>query len=285
MNKWNRRICCLLCAAVLLSGCGGGEAVQTETQGEAVDTVVPGTLTVVTSPDYAPHEFYTIAEDGTPTLAGFDLALAQYIADYAGLKLDIVTVDFDGVLSEMQTQTADLAVAGLSPDEDREVIMDFSDIYHMSTQVLVCAEKNKDRYPSIEAMNGPEYTVAVQIGSNQGKLAEEFTPEAELISLPKATDMITELLAGKLDGAYLEGTVAASYQKNYPELYIIAEVPYDRNGAVVGVRKGNEALLKLVNEAIAAAKEDGSMDRFVIEANDLAGGKIGILSDGKIIEQ
>lgn len=40
-----------------------------------------------------------------------------------------------------------------------------------------------------------------------------------------------------------------------------------------------------MNEAIAAAKADGSMDRFVIEANDLAGGRVGILSDGEIVEQ
>ena len=66
-----------------------------------VETVTEGKLTVATSPDFAPYEFYAIGEDGSPTLAGFDMALAQYIADYMGLELEVVTVDFDGVLSEL----------------------------------------------------------------------------------------------------------------------------------------------------------------------------------------
>ena len=42
----------------------------------ALETVSEGKLTVATSPDFAPYEFYAIAEDGTPSLAGFDIALA-----------------------------------------------------------------------------------------------------------------------------------------------------------------------------------------------------------------
>ena len=63
------------------------EATQTEqteqpTQSAAADipTVSAGKLTVATSPDFAPYEFYAVDESGTPQLAGFDIALAQYIA-------------------------------------------------------------------------------------------------------------------------------------------------------------------------------------------------------------
>ena len=93
-----------------------------------ISTVTPGKLTVATSPDFAPYEFYAVGEDGTPKLAGFDIALAEYIANELGLELEIVPVDFDGVLMELQTKAVDLGVAGLSPDPKRESIMDFSDI-------------------------------------------------------------------------------------------------------------------------------------------------------------
>ena len=76
------------------------EAEETETETAELKTVAEGKLTVATSPDFAPYEFYAIGEDGTPALAGFDMALAQYIADDLGLELEVVTVDFDGVLSE-----------------------------------------------------------------------------------------------------------------------------------------------------------------------------------------
>lgn len=88
---------------------GASEADTTEAAAAAeITTVTEGKLTVATSPDFAPYEFYAIGEDGTPALAGFDMALAQYIADYLGLELEVVTVDFDGVLSELQTKSVDL---------------------------------------------------------------------------------------------------------------------------------------------------------------------------------
>ena len=71
---------------------------------DKVETVTDGKLTVATSPDFAPYEFYSIDEDGNPTLSGFDMDLAQYIADKMGLELEVVPMDFDGVLSELVTE-------------------------------------------------------------------------------------------------------------------------------------------------------------------------------------
>ena len=278
----------LLTLAMVLSlaACGGKkeeapaeeakEPEQTETQESAesaVTTVTAGTLTVATSPDFAPYEFYAIGEDGTPTLAGFDVALAGYIADYLGLELEMVTVDFDGVLTELQTKSADLGMAGLSPDPKRTSIMDFSDIYYEGGQSFVTVAGNEDLFPTLEDTNKAEYSIGAQTGSIQMDLANENSPDADIIALPKVTDLISELLTGKLDGAYIETDVAKSYQKNYPELEIVLDVPYDSEGSAIGVSKGNEALLAAVNEAVAAALSDGSMETFVAEANELASGE------------
>ncbi len=239
----------------------------------AVETVTEGKLTVATSPDFAPYEFYAIDEEGTPTLAGFDMALAQYIADYMGLELEVVTVDFDGVLTELQTKSVDLGMAGLSPDPAREAAMDFSDIYYEGGQSLVTVKDNAETYNSFEAVNSSDVSVGAQTGSIQLDLANENTPDADIVSLPKVTDIISELLAGKLDAAYIETDVAKSYQKNYPDLEIVLDVPYDVEGSSIGICKGNEALKAAVNEAIAAAKEDGSLESFIAEANALASGE------------
>lgn len=238
-----------------------------------VQTVMAGKLTVATSPDFAPYEFYAIDEDGTPTLAGFDVALAQYIADYMGLELEMVPVDFDGVLTELQTKSVDLGMAGLSPDPAREAAMDFSDIYYEGGQSLVTLKDNAETYNSFEAINSSDVTVGAQTASIQLDLAYTNSPDADIISLPKVTDIIAELLAGKMDAAYIETDVALSYQKNYPELELVLDVPYDVEGSAIGVCKGNESLMAAVNEAIAAAKEDGSLENFIAEANALASGE------------
>ena len=276
------------CMAASATACGGSKPAETtaaateaettaaesaaeessaeETKAAAdIETVTPGKLTVATSPDFAPYEFYAIGEDGTPKLAGFDMDL--------GLELEVVTVDFDGVISELQTKSVDLGMAGLSPDEKRMGIMDFSDLYYMGGQSLVTVKDNAEKYNSFEAINKPDVSVGAQVGSIQMDLANENSPEADIVGLPKVTDIISELLTGKMDAAYIETDVAKSYQKNYPELTLVMDVPYDAEGSAIGVCKGNEALLAGVNEAIAAAKEDGSLEKFIADAGELAAGE------------
>ena len=272
------------------SGSEEGEESKAEEDGAAageLQTVTPGKLTVATSPDFAPYEFYAIGEDGTPALAGFDIALAQYIADDLGLELEVVTVDFDGVLSELQTKSVDLGMAGLSPDPKRESIMAFSDLYYVGGQSLVTVKDKADTYNSFESVNKPEVSVGAQIGSIQMDLANANSPDADIVPLPKVTDIIAELLSGKMDVAYIETDVAKSYQKNYPELEIIMDVPYDQEGSSIGVCKGNDALLAAVNGSIAKALEDGSMEKFIAGANELASGEKyeGLLDESGQVQQ
>ena len=245
-----------------------------EEEAATLKTVTDGKLTVATSPDFAPYEFYAIDDNGDPVLAGFDPALAQYVADYLGLELEIVPMDFDGVLAELANGTVDLGMAGLSPDPKRADSMDFSDIYYTGGQSFVCVQSNKDKFTDLASTNNPEFSIGAQTGSIQVDLAETNSPDADIVQLTKVTDIVAELLSGKLDGAYIETAVALSYAQNYPELCVLLDVPYDSEGSSIGVVKGNDALLAAVNKAIAAALADGSMDKFVAEANEKASGNV-----------
>lgn len=313
MKNMKKLLCMLLALAMVLALCACGsttdeaaeetpaeEAAATEAPAEEaaeeevdysamtidelkplISTVTEGKLTVATSPDFAPYEFYAIGEDGTPQLAGFDIALAGYIADYLGLELEVIPVDFDGVLNELAAGNVDLGMAGLSPDPTRMDAMDFSDIYYQGGQSFVTVQDKVDLFPDLESANKPEYSIGAQNGSIQMDLANEYTPDADIISLVKVTDIIAELMGDKLDGAFIETAVAENYAVSYPELAVILDVPYDVEGSSVGVVKGNAPLLAGVNLAIAAAIEDGSMDTFVAEANELSTGEIieGLLDD------
>ena len=289
----------LLALAMTLSLAACGSDSTEETEEETVDytamsdddlkaaitTVTDGTLTVATSPDFAPYEFYALDENGDPQLAGFDMDLAQYIADYLGLELEVIPMDFDGTIMELQNKNVDLGMAGYSPDPKRADSMDFSDVYITGGQTFVCLESNKDQFTSLEDANNPDYQIGAQVGSIQADLAHENTPDADVIELTKVPDIIAELVTGKLDGAFIETMVAESYATQYPELCLALEVPYDAEGSVVGVSKGNAALLEGVNRAISAAKEDGSFDQYVVNAVDLASGDYAYLQDGEIVQQ
>jgi polar amino acid transport system substrate-binding protein len=235
-------------------------------------TVKEGYLTVATSPDYAPFEFYSLDEKGKPTLVGFDMDLAKYIADYLGLTLELVPMDFDGTITELGNKKCDLSMAGYSPDPDRLIYMDFTDVYYTSEQVLVTTADKKDIITSTEIANNPDYKIGVQIGSIQAELAKEFTPNADIVELTKVTDIVMELSTGKLDAAFIETPVVQAYANTYKNLQIACVIPQDDNGSVIGVYKGNAELLKYVNEAINKCISDGTFAQYVAKAVDLAAG-------------
>ena len=235
-------------------------------------TVKDGYLTVITSPDYAPYEFYALDAEGNPSLAGFDMALAQYIADYLGLTLEVVPMSFNGIVAEMGTGSADLAIAGLSPDPERQTAMDFSDIYYEGKQAFVTSKDKASKFTDLASTNSADFSIAAQTGTIQMDLAAEFSPNAEIVSLTKATDIIAELVSGQLDGAYIEWDVAVAYKANYPELTIVCEVPYEAEGNVIGVAKGNTDLLKYVNEALHKCVDAGEFAQYVATALEQAAG-------------
>ena len=279
----------------LLAGCGAKkEADATDYSTMTIEELKPllktltaGKLTMVTSPDFAPYEFYALDENGTPTLAGFDIALGYYIADFLELELEVVPMDFDGTISELGAGKADIGMAGYSPDPKRENAMSFSDVYYTGGQSFVCHVDNAASFPTLADANKAEYQIGAQIGSIQAGLAKEHTPDADIVELGKVTDIIAEVIGGKLNGAFIEKVVAETYAKNYPELCVVLDVPYDAEGSVIGVNKNNPALLAAINLAVKAALEDGSMAQFVADANELSTGDKyeGLLDNGAVPEE
>ena len=235
-----------------------------------LDFAVDGKLTVGTSPDFAPYEFYALV-DGEPQLAGFDMALAQYIADALGVELNVVPMGFNGIIGELMTGNIDLGLAGFSPDPEREDSADFSDLYYMGGQSFVIRAADAEKYTSYEDFDG--LSVGAQLGSIQYNLAMENTPNANIMGLTKVTDIVAELVSGHLEGAFIETVVAESYVKQYPDLMIAWEVEYDTEGSAVAVQEGDAAWLAAVHLIIADAIESGKMDEFVAEAVTLAEGE------------
>ena len=154
-------------------------------------------------------------------------------------------------------------------------------IYYAGGQSFVTVKGSEDKFPTLADANKAEYQIGAQTGSIQYDLATENTPDATIMQLPKVTDIVAEVISDKLDGAFVETVVAETYAKNYPDLVVLFDVPYDQEGSVVGVKEGNAPLLAAVNLAIKAAMEDGSMAQFVAEANELATGEKyeGVLDD------
>ena len=68
---------------------------------------------------------------------GYDVQIAQYIANKLGMELEIYAITWDGLLPALQSGTVDAIIAGMSPTAEREAEIDFTDVYYSSNLVVI----------------------------------------------------------------------------------------------------------------------------------------------------
>ena len=98
----------------------------------AVEDKTKDQLIVVTEPGFEPFE-YTIGDK----FAGIDMEIAKLLADSLGKELVIKTIDFDSIFSTLNTNGADIGMAGITVSPDREKLVKFSDSYYNASQELI----------------------------------------------------------------------------------------------------------------------------------------------------
>ena len=268
-----KKLLAMLLALVMvlaLAACGAADdAADDAAADDAADTaefvpVTEGCFTMATSADFAPYEFHILNDAGEDEIVGFDVALGQAIADKLGLELVIKDMDFDSLIMEVQNGSVDIAIAGFSVDPERAEVIDFSDVYYTGSQSFMILAEDAELYDDYADFAG--IAVAAQTGTIQADLLAENIPDANQVLLANMNDIILQLVNNKVEGAFVETVVAENYIATYPELKIAWEVPDDSEGSAAVVAKGNTALLAVVNEVIADAIADGSMDQWVADA-------------------
>ncbi len=226
-----------------------------------------GELVMATSPDYPPYEF-KIIENGKEKVVGFDIAIAEEIAKDMGVNLNVLELDFNGLLVSLNAGKADMVMAGMTPDEERSKAVDFSEIYYLAQQGIMVNADEKDSLNSLESLAGKK--IGVQKGSVQEKIAMEQLPDSKIVSLVKLPNIILELKAGNIDAAIVELPVAEGYVKQYPSLALSdAKVVDETGGSAIAVKKGNQDLVDQINATIKRLQEEGLIDQFVIDANNI----------------
>ena len=236
---------------------------------EEISTVNKGKLTVAACTETAPYEFYTVV-DGKMELAGIEVSMVKYIADRLQLELEILPFGRNDAMNAICDKKADLAILALSPDPALMESIDFSDIYYVGGQSFVAMQKAAGNFKKPENVNRYECKIGVKKNSPQYIFLKQTAPNASVVERDTTAEVIEDLERGGIDGAYLDYAAARYYASVNPEITELFNSSFALFGSSIGVMKGNEALLAAVNEAIASAQEDGSLDRFITEASDLA---------------
>lgn len=221
---------------------------------------------------YAPHN-WTQTDDSNNAVPianakgqyanGYDVMMAQKLADSIGYKLEVYKVKWDGLIVGLQTDKINAIIAGMSKTEKRLKSIDFTDPYDATTYCALVKKGGKyENATSIDDFAGAK--ASSQLGT---LLYDDLTPQLKGADVqPAMTDVPTILAAleaDKIDVAPIDYPTALSATHTNPNLVTIQFAEgkgYDLTGlnsqSSIGVKKGDTELLDALNKALADITED-----------------------------
>lgn len=91
-----------------------------------------GTLIMATNAYFKPYEYFENNE-----IVGIDVDIVRAVCDRLGMELQIDNMEFDSIITAVQSGKADLGAAGMTVTEDRLKNIDFTDTYTLAKQVII----------------------------------------------------------------------------------------------------------------------------------------------------
>ncbi|WP_071395692.1 transporter substrate-binding domain-containing protein [Bacillus tuaregi] len=238
----------------VLAACGSGEESSSQGDNNDADAKV---LKMATSGDYAPFEYIDTAKGDD--IIGLDIDIAKAITEELGYELEIQDMDFGGLISALQSGQADFVMAAMSATDERKESVDFSDTYYTSKHVIV--SKKDSGIKSADDLKDKK--VGAQLGSIQEEKAKELAESTgySYESRNRIPELIQEILAGRLDAAIIEDTVAKGYLEETKDLVGVTIEDAD-GGYAIAFPKGSE-LREAFNAELRKMIENGEVDQII----------------------
>lgn len=138
------------------------------------------------------------------------ISVGQYIADSMGKELKVENMSFEYLLPSLVKGDFDIVIAAMEADGDRLKSADFSDPYYtdMPPAILVKAS-DAASYKTLADFAGK--SVAAQTGTTKLDIVNDQLTGANAVPLALVTDMVNELVNGKVDAIVVDGAVAKQY--------------------------------------------------------------------------
>ena len=216
-------------------------------------TIVEGKLTMSTNAQFPPYEMTT--DDGG--FEGIDVEIATAIAEKLGLELDILDMDFDSALLAVQQGKSDIVMAGVTVNEDRQLVMDFTDSYATGVQVIIVKEGS-----DVTIDNMGEGLIGTQRGTTGNIYCTDDYGEEHVMAYDDGFTAVQALMNGQVDCVVIDNAPAQEFVKNNAGLTIL-DTEYANEDYAIGLNKGNTALHDAINTALNELISDGTVQTII----------------------
>ncbi len=233
MKKLLTLLLALSMVLVVFTACGGSETDK---------------LTMATNAEFPPFEYIENGE-----IVGADVDIAKAIAEKLGKELEITNIDFDAALTGAATGKYDMAVAGITANDERRENMNFSvDYYTASQAIIVKADSTIAASKDLEGKT---------ISCQEGTTGEQFLLDNNyaIQSFKTGAEAITALTSGKVDAVVIDDAVARALSKEQNGATKVLDEALTQEAYAIALKKGNDELTKEIDGALEALKAEGKL--------------------------
>ncbi|MEM6462105.1 MAG: ABC transporter substrate-binding protein [Pseudomonadota bacterium] len=215
------------------------------------------TVKIGTEGAYPP--FNSLTSDGE--LVGFDIDIANALCEEMQVKCEFVINDWDGMIPSLIAGKFDAVIASMSITEERKEKVDFSNKYYNSPPAIAVPKDSDIEEASDAALSGR--ILGAQAATTHSNFAEEKIPSAEVRLYPTADEYKLDIASGRIDAVIDDVIVLGEWLETDDGsccklLGTMATDPVIHGpGAGVAIRKGDDDLREMFNEAIVAIRENG----------------------------
>lgn len=213
-----------------------------------------GTIIVGTNSGWPPFEMVNTT---TNELEGFDIDLAELVADYLNVTIDWVDMDFDALIGACQAGSIDMIASATFITAERTAVLQPLCWYIRTNEVIVVKANSSLVIDDLTDLVG--YDVGVQTGTVED---EELSDIAgiNLARYPLVETMFQDLDSGALDAVYVDEPIVGLYSTVY-SIKIIFTVTAPPTAFYI--RYGSDRLSAAINSAIAEGFADGTVDELI----------------------
>lgn len=250
MKRVKLLIACLLTLCVALPGVAAADTLD--------DILARGTLRVGMEPGYMPFEMTNKKGE----IVGFDVDMAKRMAQAMGVKLELVSTAWDGIIPALITKKFDIIMSGMTLTQERNLKISFADPYIVIGQSILIDKKLAGEVKSYKDLNDKKYKVASKLGTTGEQATKRMIPNATYISFETEQEGVMDLLNGKIDAFVydLPFNAIAFAEKGQAKLLLLDE-PFTYEPLAWAVNRGNADFINWLNNFLVQAKNDGTYDK------------------------